>query len=66
MASQKSSFSTFPVLKRLKDEFNLKAIDKKGNLVLKFENLNDEITTIQENIESSRFDQNFVETINQH
>ena len=38
----------------------------KGNLVLKFENLNDEITTIQENIESSRFDQNFVETINQH
>ena len=50
------------MLKRLKDEFNPKAINVKRNLVLKFENLNDEITTIQKNIESSLFDQNFVET----
>ena len=51
LASQKSSFSTFPVLKALEDEFNLKAINIKRNLVLKFENLKDEITIIRKDIE---------------
>ena len=52
-------------LESLKDEFNLKAINIKRNLVLKIENLKDEITTIRKNIEST-FVKNLIETINQH
>ena len=52
-------------LESLKDEFNSKAVNIKRNLVLKIENLKDEITTIRKNIEST-FDKNLIETINQH
>ena len=52
-------------LESLKDEFNLKAINIKRNLVLKIENLKDEITRIQKDIEPT-FDKNLTETINQH
>ena len=38
-------------LQSLKDEFNLKAINIKRNLVLKIENLKDEITSIRKDIE---------------
>ena len=37
-------------LESLKDEFNLKAINIKINLVLKIENLKDEITNIRKDI----------------
>ena len=47
-----------------KDEFNLKAINIKINLVLKIENLKDEITSIRKDIESA-FHKNLTETINQ-
>ena len=49
----------------LKDEFNLKAINRKRNLVLKIENLKDEITSIRKDIKP-KFDKNLIETINQH
>ena len=52
-------------LESLKDEFNLKAINIKKNLVLKIENLKDEITRIRKDIEPT-FDKNLIETINQH
>ena len=52
-------------LESLKDEFNLKAINIKRNLVLKIENLKDEITSIRKDIEPT-FDKNLIETINQH
>ena len=52
-------------LESLKDKFNLKAVNIKRNLVLKIENLKDEITSIRKGIEPS-FDKNLVETINQH
>ena len=52
-------------LESLKDEFNLKAINIKRNLVLKIENLKDEITSIRKDIELT-FDKNLIETINQH
>ena len=48
-----------------KNEFYLKAINKKRNQVLKIENLKDEITSIRKCIEPT-FDQNLIETINQH
>ena len=43
---------------------NLKVINIKRNLVLKIENLKDEITSIQKDIEP-KFDKHFIETINQ-
>ena len=49
----------------LKDEFNLKATNIKRNLVLKIENLKDEITSIRKDIEPT-FDKNLIETINKH
>ena len=49
----------------LKDEFNLKAINIKRNLVLKIENLKDGITSIRKDIKP-KFDKNLIETINQH
>ena len=49
----------------LKDEFNLKAINIKTNLVSKIENLKDEITSIRKDIEHT-FDKNLIETISQH
>ena len=52
-------------LESLKDEFNLKAINIKRNLVLQIENLKDEITSIRKDIEP-KFDKNLMETINQH
>ena len=52
-------------LESLKDEFNLKAINIKRNLVLKIENLKDEITSIRKDIEPT-FEKNLIETINQH
>ena len=52
-------------LESLKDEFDLKAVNIKGNFVLKIENLKDEITSIQKDIEPT-FDKNLIETINQH
>ena len=52
-------------LESLKEEFNLKAINIKKNLVLKIENLKDEITRIRKDIEPT-LDQNLKETINQH
>ena len=52
-------------LESLKDEFNLKAINIKRNLVLKIENLNDKITSIRKDIEPI-FDKNLIETINHH
>ena len=52
-------------LESLKDEFNLKAINIKRNLVLKIEKLWDEITSIRKDIEPT-FDKNLIETINQH
>ena len=52
-------------LESLKDEFNLKAINIKRNLVLKIENLKDEITSIRNDIEP-KFDKNLIEIINQH
>ena len=52
-------------LESLKDEFNLKAINIKRNLVLKIENFKDEITSIRKDIEPT-FDKNLIETINQH
>ena len=48
-----------------KDEFNLKAINIKRNLVLTIENLKDEITNIGKDIEPT-FDKNLKGTINQH
>ena len=52
-------------LESLKDEFNLKATNIKRNLVLKIENLKDEITSIRKDIEPT-FDKNLIETINKH
>ena len=52
-------------LESLKDEFNLKAANIKRNLVLKIENLKDEITSIRKDIEPT-FDKNLIETINKH
>ena len=52
-------------LEALKDEFNLKATNIKRNLVLKIENLKDEITSIRKDIEPT-FDKNLIETINKH
>ena len=52
-------------LESLKDEFNLKAINIKINLLLQIENLKDEITSIRKDIEPT-FDKNLMETINQH
>ena len=52
-------------LESLKDEFNLKAINIKRNLVLKIESLNGEITSIRKDIEPT-FDKNLIEIINQH
>ena len=52
-------------LESLKDEFNLKAINTKRNLVLKIENLKDEIISIRNDIEP-KFDKNLIEIINQH
>ena len=48
----------------LKDEFNLTAVNVKGNLVLKIENLKDEITSIRKDIELT-FDKILMELINQ-
>ena len=45
--------------------FNLKAIDIKRNLVLKIENLKNEITSIRKDIEPT-FDKYIIETSNQH
>ena len=50
-------------LEFLKDEFKLKAVNIKRNLVLKIENLKDEITSIRKDIEPT-FDKNLIETIN--
>ena len=47
----------------LNDEFNLKVINIKRNLVLKIENLKDKITSIRKDIESTS-DKNLTETIN--
>ena len=52
-------------LQSLKDEINLKATNIKRNLVLKIENLKDEITSIRKDIEPT-FDKNLIETINKH
>ena len=52
-------------LESLKDEFNLKAINIKRNLVLKIENLKGEITSIRKDIEPT-FDKNLIENINHH
>ena len=52
-------------LESLKDEFNLKVITIKRNLVLKIENLKDEIIIIRKDIEP-KSDKNLVENINQH
>ena len=52
-------------LESLKDEFNLKAINIKRNLVLQIENVKDEITSIRKDIEPT-FDKNLIETINQN
>ena len=52
-------------LESLKEEFNLKAINIKKSLVLKIENLKDEITRIRKDIEPT-LDKNLIETINQH
>ena len=52
-------------LESLKCEFNLRAINIKINLVLKIENLKDEITSIRKDIEPT-FDKNLIETINEH
>ena len=50
----------------LKDEINLKAINIiKRNLILKIENLKNEITIIRKDIEPT-CDKNLIETINQH
>ena len=49
----------------LKGEFNLKAINIKRNLILKIENLMDEITSIWKDIETT-LDKNLIESINQH
>ena len=51
-------------LKSLKDEFNLKAINIKRNLVLIIENLNNVFTSIRKDIEPT-FDKNLTESINQ-
>ena len=52
-------------LESLKDEFNLKAINIKRNLVLKVENLKNEIASIRKEIELA-FDKNLIKTINEH
>ena len=52
-------------LESLKDEFNLKATNIKRNLVVKIENVKDDIASIQKDIEPT-FDKNLIETINQH
>ena len=52
-------------LECLKDEFNLKVINIKRNLVLIIQNINNEITSIGKDIEPT-FDKNLIETINQH
>ena len=52
-------------LESLKGKFNLKAINIKRNLVLKIENLKDEIASIRKDIEPT-FHKNLIETINQH
>ena len=59
------SCSSITRLESFKNEFNLKAMNSKRNLVLKIENLKDEITSIQKGVEPT-FDQNLVETINQY
>ena len=46
-------------LDSLKDEFNLKAVSTKRNLVLIIENLKDEIKSIQKDIEPKRFNRNY-------
>ena len=51
-------------IESLKNEFNLKTINIKRNLVLKTENLKGEITCIRKDIETT-FDKNLRETINQ-
>ena len=52
-------------LESLKGEFNLNAINIKRNLVLKIENLMDEITSIRKDIETT-LDKNLIQSINQH
>ena len=52
-------------LESSKDEFNIKANNIKRNLILKIENLKDEITRIRKDIEPT-LDQTLVETLNQH
>ena len=52
-------------LESLKDEFNLKAINIKRNLVLKIENLKDEITSIRKDVEPT-FDKDLMESVNRH
>ena len=51
-------------LESLKDEFILKAINIKRNLVLKIENLKDEMGNIRKDIETT-FDKNLIGSINQ-
>ena len=52
-------------LESLEDQFNLKVINIKTNLVLKIGNLKDEITSIRKHTEP-KFDKNLIKTINQH
>ena len=52
-------------LESLKGKFHLNAINIKRNLVLKIENLMDEITSIRKDIETT-LDKNLLESINQH
>ena len=52
-------------LESFKGEFNLKAINIKRSLILKIENLMDEITSIWKDIETT-LDKNLIESINQH
>ena len=52
-------------LESFKDEFILKAIRIKRNLVLKIKNFEDEITSIRKDTEPT-FDKNLIENINQH
>ena len=52
-------------LESFKDEFILKAIRIKRNLVLKIKNFKDEITSIRKDTEPT-FDKNLIENINQH
>ena len=52
-------------LESLKDEFNLKAINIKRNLVFKIGNIKDAITSIRKDVEPT-FDKNLIEAINQY